>query len=382
MKSPDELAEVLIRQWHSADKREHRLLDRQAWPLQLAIGRPPSVLFTQHTPQVREHIARWRAVTVGEVRWKDVAFRSAAEPVSLPLHWQLSSPDEWAEASGDVQVRLEMQRLRYLLDRVDMRFHTVLIRQRGLWRERSGEEVVQATTLALELEPGIALGRPIRSLALAGIDSKFIERNRGLVTALLDIRFDGRASQLGLTSFLDAADEGDHWLLVAPLAPGLLPYSQQRVRARELLDTPLPAGHILLIENDRCLHMLPPMPDTIAVLGSGLDLVWLRAEWLRQRRLGYWGDMDTWGLHMLALARKFQPDLEPLLMERRLFDRFSPALSVSEPIKAGSEPPDGLTGDEQVFYQHLLGLPKGRIEQEFLPQDIVAGTLSRWAART
>ncbi|QIL19774.1 DUF3322 domain-containing protein [Thermomonas sp. HDW16] len=378
MKSPDELATILTRQWQSADKREDYLLNPQSWPMEIPIGRPSPTLFKHQTAKVREHIALWRAVTVGDVQWKDTVFRSAAGPVSLPLHWQLSSPDEWAQASGDAQVQMELQRLRYLLDRADPSFHTLLIRQRGLWRERNDEEVVQATALTLELEPGIAAGRPLRGLALAGIDSKFIERNRGLVTALLDIRFEGQASQLGLTSFLDAADEGDHWLLVVPLAAGQLPFAQQRVRARELMQTPLLAGHILLIENDRCLHLLPSLPDTIAVLGSGLDLAWLRADWLCQRHLGYWGDMDTWGLHMLARARGLQPHLQPLLMERALFDLHASALAVPEPVRAGSEPPDGLSDHEKDFYRHLLGLSKGRLEQEFLPLDTVASVLFVW----
>lgn len=379
MKSPDELAELLARQWHSADKREQRLLDSQAWPISLPIGRPPPTLFAQQTAQVREHIERWRAVIVGEVQWQSIAYRSAAEPVSLPLQWQLRSLEEWAQASADAQVQLELQRLRYFLSRVDARFHSLLIRQRSLWRDRNDDEVVQAAALALELEPGVAAGRPLRALALAGIDSKFMERHRNLVTALLDIRFDGQASQLGLSSFLDAADEGDHWLLVAPLSPGLLPFAQQRVRARELRDTPLPAKRILLIENDRCLHLLPELPDTIAVLGSGLDLAWLCADWLSERDLGYWGDMDTWGLRMLARARELQPRLKPLLMDQPLFERFSGTLAVPEPINAGPVPPDELTGTEQAFYQHLIDQAKGRVEQEFLPQSVVAEALSRWA---
>jgi hypothetical protein len=378
LKSPDQLASLLTRQWNSADKREQRLIDPRAWPLLLTIGRPAPELFKNHTALVREHIARWRAMTVGEVQWQDTAFQSAAGPVSLPLHWRISSPEEWAQASDDAQVRLELQRLRYLLDRVDSRFHALLIRQRGLWRDRSDEEVVQAAALTIELKPGIAAGGPLRSLALAGIDSKFIERNRGLVTALLDIRFEGQASQLGLTSFLDAADEGDHWLLVAPLTSGLLPFAQQRVRARELMDTPLLTKRILLIENDRCLHLLPPLPDTIAVLGSGLDLAWLRAPWLRERHLGYWGDMDTWGLCMLARARELQPHLLPLLMEQALFGRHATALAVAEPTTAGPEPPDGLSSDEKNFYHYLLTLPKGRMEQEFLPKETVASVLSGW----
>jgi hypothetical protein len=312
------------------------------------------------------------------VRWQEVAFRSAAEPVSLPQHWLLRSPEEWAQASADAQVRLELQRLRSLLERVDRRFHSLMVRQRALWRDRNDDEVVQATALALALEPGIAAGRPLRALALAGIDSKFMERHRALVTALLDIRFDGQTSQVGLGSFLDAADEGEHWLLVAPLSPGLLPFAQQRVRARELRDTPLPAQRILVIENDRCLHLLPALPDTIAVLGSGLDLAWLCADWLRERRLAYWGDMDTWGLRMLARARTLQPHLVPLLMDQPLFERLADTLAVPEPIGAGTAPPDGLTDSEQAFYRSLLDRVKGRIEQEFLPRNIVMDALSRW----
>lgn len=378
LKSPDELAGLLVRQWQSADKREHRLLNPQAWPLHLTIGRPSSALIAHHTEQVREHIARWRQIRVGEVQWYETVFRSAADPVSLPIQWKIASPEEWARGSGDTQVQLELRRLQYFLGHIDARFHSLLIRQRGLWRDRSDDEVAQASALALELEPGIAAGRPLRALAFAGIDSKFIERNRGLVTALLDVLFDRQASQVGLTSFLDAADEGDHWLLVAPLSAGLLPFIQQRVRARELMNTPLPTERILLIENDRCLHLLPMLPDTIAVLGSGLDLAWLNADWLSQRHLGYWGDMDTWGLHMLARARTLQPHVKAFLMERSIFEQHAAALAVAEPITAGQTLPAGLTEREQTFYRYLIKLPKGRIEQEFLPRGIVTRALSGW----
>lgn len=144
------------------------------------------------------------------------------------------------------------------------------------------------------------------------------------------------------------------------------------------MNTSLPAGRILLIENDRCLHLLPALPDTIAVLGSGLDLAWLSADWLSQRHLGYWGDMDTWGLHMLARARTLQPRLEVFLMERSIFEQHAATLAVAEPITAGQTLPTGLTEPEQAFYRHLIGLPKGRIEQEFLPKEIVTRTLSGW----
>lgn len=115
------------------------------------------------------------------------------------------------------------------------------------------------------------------------------------------------------------------------------------------------------------------------MLGSGLDLAWLCADWLDERSLGYWGDMDTWGLRMLARACKLQPHLTPLLMDQPLFERCSGTLAVPEPFNAGPVPPEVLTGIEQAFYRHLLDQHRGRIEQEFLPGNIVAEALWKWA---
>jgi hypothetical protein len=96
------------------------------------------------------------------------------------------------------------------------------------------------------------------------------------------------------------------------------------------------------------------LPNTIAVLGSGLNLEWMNATWLKDRRIAYWGDIDTWGLVMLAAARRRQPHLEPLLMDRELFDAMCSTLSVNE------------------------SRPAGRIEQEFLPRERVVAALERW----
>ena len=76
----------------------------------------------------------------------------------------------------------------------------------------------------------------------AGQRHQVFERHASLLTALLDERFDGEASRQGWWAFLGALPEDDHWLLIAPLAPGLLPFAQMRVRASELLTTPLPAA--------------------------------------------------------------------------------------------------------------------------------------------
>ncbi|MBN9366254.1 hypothetical protein YS110_15140 [Acidovorax sp. YS12] len=96
------------------------------------------------------------------------------------------------------------------------------------------------------------------------------------------------------------------------------------------------------MENERCLHQLPqPLADTIAVLGSGLDLNWLA-------------------------ARCHLPGLHALLMDRATFDAHQ-HLAVAEPVQAPAPPPGLLLPEEAALDQHLRALERERLEQEFLP---------------
>jgi hypothetical protein len=378
MKSPAELAERLAREWANADVREARLLRPEVWPVERTIGRPAASLLIHRLTSVRDHIRAWRNVAQGEVVWEAVRYRGLSEPLDIPVAWRFHGPEDWVAASGDALVRLEFDRLQGFQTQVDRMFHRVLIRQRSLWRDRSDQDVLRAATVALDLSPGCAEGRPLRTISRTGIDSKFFERHRALMVALLDERFDGRVSELGLESFLGAMDEGDHWLLVVPLDRSLLPFGQLRVRARELAAGGLPGRQLLIVENEQCVHVLPEIADTVAVLGSGLNLSWLGSEHWRGRRIGYWGDMDTWGLHMLSVARGHQPQIDALLMDAVVFHRFAEGHAVREPSPASEMAPIGLTRGEAMFYSELRQRPLGRLEQEFLPASWSASALLHW----
>jgi hypothetical protein len=372
------LAARLAKQWQVADIRELRLLSDEAWPLCLPIGRPTAAELTTRTEEVRAHLQRWRSVTAGEVLLETLSFRGGAEPVQVPVSWRLRSPQDWVAAAADPDIQRQYERLRRILSAVDPVLRRVIVRQRAiLSAESSEEEVIRAAEIAMTLAAGCALGRPLRALSSFGVDSKFFERHRGLMIQLLDARFDGQVSDLGLEGFLGAPDEGDHWLLVAPLEGGLLPFEQQRVRASELQSGALPGSHLLLVENEKCLYQLPSLANTVAVLGAGLHLEWLTAVSLREKRIGYWGDMDTWGLTMLGKARTLLPDLTALMMNREVFDACS-ASSVPERAPAGEQPPEGLTTAEREFYAHLRALERGRLEQEFVPPERARLALEQW----
>jgi hypothetical protein len=391
MKSPQALASRLAQQWNNADWRERQLLGgATAWPLTLPIGQPGAAVFLTDATALRSHLQQWRDVEqqgLGSVQWQARRYRGSSDAIALPTHWQLAKPSQCVAAIGHfkvsehAQVKSDYARLSTLIAAVERPgFQRLLVRRLVQWRDTPTEAVITAARMALQLEPGCAHGRPLRALAVQGNDSKFFERHASLLAALLDERFDGEASRQGLVGFLGALAEDDHWLLIAPLAPGLLPFARQRVRASELLTTPLPAGRILLVENERCLHQLPqPLPDTIAVLGAGLNLGWLAAPWLQERNVGYWGDLDTWGLSMLSAARSHLPKLRALLMDRATFDTHQ-SLAVAEQVHAPAQARSTLLPHEAALESHLRTVKAGRLEQEFLDTGAVHRALRTWSA--
>ncbi|PSF05512.1 hypothetical protein C7H09_14510 [Marinobacter fuscus] len=378
MKSPVELASRLARQWQNADQREQRLLRQDSWPLTLSIGKPTGSAVRDNLKRVQEHLRQWREVTIGHVQWQPVRFQSTSEAIDIPTHWTLETPSQWARATGSHEVKREYDALSRLASATDPRFHSLIIRRRSLVMEKPECDVIRSSEAALQLQPGCADGKPLRALSVAGIDSKFFERNRQLVTLMLDVLFEGQASETGLEAFLGAEDEGHHWLLVADLDGKLLPFSQMRIRAHELQTTPLPGERLVLVENERCLHQLPRLSGTVSVLGSGLNLAWLNATWLKGRTIAYWGDIDTWGLTMLANARKHIPRLTPLLMDEATFEQFVEANGVVEPQPAPTITPAGLTESEAMLYQRLQQSDRGRLEQEFLPASDVHRAIEGW----
>lgn len=379
MKPPHELAKRLAAQWRRHDLRLLRLTTPTAWPLRLPIGRPSPVQLETALDSVRDHVRDWNRVSIGTVMWDTVSYRGASTPIRVPIYWIISRPSEWIEACAEPAIREQYSRLSGLCDVTPKHFHRIWIAKPHLWQERDEAAVLAAARVAEQLEPDCAQGLPLRALAHAEIDTKFYEQNRSLLIALLDCRFDGAVADLGLEDFLGAAREDDHWVLLVDLDGRQLPFSRQRVRTTELaaIDQ-LPGTHLIVVENERSLHQLPELAGSLAVLGCGLDLAWLASSALRDKRIAYWGDTDTWGLHMLAQARGHAPHLHPILMDQKTFTDHAPGRAVREPQTAPTSLLSLLTETERSLFSHLASIEKGRLEQEFLPVSLAHDTLKAW----
>lgn len=384
MKSPQQIADYLARQWRHTDTRLARMLpqpDTQPmWPWDVTIGLPSAKTIRKNIDSVRAHIRTWRNVHIGQVLWEQRRYRDLNGEVALPKHWRLNDSHTWAHATRNEDIQHLHASYAKIFSAVPKTYHDLLLRRPACVRKIGADAIITLTQLATKLKPGHAQGAPLRGLAIEGIDTKFIETHHLLLTELLDIHHDGQVAKQGLEVFLGADAAGGHWLLVVDLDGSLMPVPQCRIRARDLAQWNPPCERLLIVENEQCMHLLPPMPNTLAILGSGRNLKWLTNPSFRHKIMGYWGDIDSWGLVMLANAQKQQPHCQALMMDVATFHHHHNQ-TVTEPTSVTwSNLPPHTNPEVKQCFETLAKSNRNRLEQECLNRDYVWQTIHAWMA--
>ena len=231
-------------------------------------------------------------------------------------------------------------------------------------------------------------GRPgcyLRQIDVPGVDTKFIERHRGILTDLLDLqlapdRIDAAAPRADFAGryrfckkpgyvrfrYLDGGHTGTDTDTDTDTAAGAGPFTEITVRADELTAVPRGVRAVYVVENEITYLAFPPAENAIVIFGGGyaasaLDSV----PWLADLELFYWGDIDTHGLSILSQLRRRFPHVRSLLMDRQTLLAHR-GQWVTEPSPARADV-DYLDPAETDLYRDLaanrLG-PAVRLEQE------------------
>jgi len=163
----------------------------------------------------------------------------------------------------------------------------------------------------------------LRQIDVPGVHSKFIERQRGLLAELLDQLLPAEAVD-AIASGGVAGFERRYGLRAKPplvrfrLLDGTLQgLTDLSVPADEFARLALPARRVFITENEINLLAFPRVADSLLIFGAGYGFESLTAaDWLKEREIYYWGDMDTHGFAILDQLRSHLPQTRSLLMDR------------------------------------------------------------------
>lgn len=164
----------------------------------------------------------------------------------------------------------------------------------------------------------------LRQIDAAGVDTKFIERHRGLLGEMLDILLPPEA--------IDPQFTGANWFerrygFKSKPVQIRFRFLDQGLRIQGLSDLAVTSGEfarlalaverVFITENEINFLAFPDVPDSLVLFGSGYGFDHLvQAEWLQSKEIFYWGDIDTHGFAILDQLRSKFPAAHSLLMDR------------------------------------------------------------------
>lgn len=216
----------------------------------------------------------------------------------------------------------------------------------------------------------------IRQIPVEGVDTKWLESNRGLTARFV----------AALTGQEFAANElMRRWNLKVPSMLIRLRHAQTFVKGLEAEDfVALPASviarqsvlRLCVVENLQTGLCIQVKDDIPIVCGMGMAVRALsEVPAFRNAEIFYAGDLDQHGLHILAQLRSVCGNVRSVLMDIETLERYA-ALAVSDSTAPLDPPAEGLTEAELMLYERLHAR-RLRLEQERIPMDEVNAAFAR-----
>ena len=227
----------------------------------------------------------------------------------------------------------------------------------------------------------------LRQIDLPGVHSKLIEGHRGVLAELFDHVLpadfiDGAHSGIGgfcrRYGFLDKPSRVRFRVLDSNVR--LLPVKiDQDITLTQAAFTSLdlPISKVFITENEINFLAFPDVPGSIVIFGAGYGFDNLAAaQWLHQKNIYYWGDIDTHGFAILNQFRGFFPHAVSFLMDQQTLLNHQPLWGIEVQPETGTLA--RLNPGESALYDQLRQNHWGervRLEQERIRFDFLLEVL-------
>lgn len=223
----------------------------------------------------------------------------------------------------------------------------------------------------------------IRELPIE-VHTKFIEQHKGILYELFEMlltpdAIDQRYSGIGNFNFEQRFglryDTGqirfrvlDDALRVHPLL------SDMSLTPEEFASMSIPCEKVFIVENNMPFLTFPKMNNAIVIWGKGRAVGALQVlNWLHEKSVYYWGDLDAQGFEILHQIRSYFPHTISLLMDRKTFEAYEEFTVPG--TKAATQFLSCLTPGENELY-NWLSTHNLRLEQERIPQTVLNACLA------
>lgn len=229
----------------------------------------------------------------------------------------------------------------------------------------------------------------LRELDIIGVDSKFVEKNRAILNELLSfllpetIEIESKHILFKRHNFevkyglkyveplirFRVLDNNltfkSHGGVLTDLSVPLSQFAQLNLACRK----------VFITENKINGLCFPDVTQAIVIFGLGYGIQLIKdIEWLKDKEIIYWGDIDTHGFAILSQLRGYFPQVNSIMMDKLTLNKFKHLSTIEDETARCTVSLTNLTFPEQELYTELINNVHGvnlRLEQERLDYNYV-----------
>jgi hypothetical protein len=375
--TPADIRDRLRRRWQRGEILASSLTQEPLFPLRLPIKGPTSAQISSDFGAARDWIADWHNQKAIPIEWRAFSHRLFGEnqmpsAVTIPdaeaAVRMIGASRGWNTYQG--MISLCRDSFPELLDWLAKRAMTAL-------DLASDWPAILAVVAWVRDHPRSGLF--LRQIDAPGVHTKLVEKHRSVISELLDRVLpedaidasargaSGFARRYGFRDkperirirFLDPS------CAIAPERLGL----DLTMNAAAFASLNAPVERVFITENEINFLAFPFCRASLILFGSGYGWSALAgAQWLNQREVYYWGDIDTHGFAILDQLRGHFPHVRSMLMNPETFHAFRDLHTTEPNPLTGSL--QRLTPLEMETLNLLRNKTRGhgpRLEQEKIP---------------
>ena len=326
--TPGDIRSQLQRKWNSGQILSAMITGDPVFPLRIPLKHPTAEATGNQFDEVRQWIAALSSHCKGEtgsgfgLEWRETSHRQLGKN-RLPVAAIIETEQDALALIGKQK---QAEQFRTLANTTITAFPELKdwLQKRPLMALKHAQDWPQLMNVLQWISHHPRPNIYLRQIDLPGIHTKFIECHKSLLIELLDIILPGDTINLEATGARGFEQRYGFRSKPAQLRFRLLDpnmtiqgLTDLTVPAQELARLQIPVTTVFITENDINGLAFPCIAKSMVIFGLGYGLQTLNEiDWLRDRTIYYWGDIDTHGFAMLDQMRQYFPQTESLLMDR------------------------------------------------------------------
>lgn len=332
MITPGEIKQKAFNYWRRQRVLRAWLNEEPLFPLAISCTSPGSRILSDHFGQVRDWIAQLKAASVKgfRIEYKEINHRQLGRQ-QIPRRIVFDTRDVFLNFIGK---SAEFACFVKLAESTLARWPGLKawFAQKPLTVLSYAEQWPRLLAVCAYFENNPCPDLYLRQLSIPGVDSKFIEQHKSVLTELLECILPEHAVDRSVSGLAEHGFERRFGLRFdPPLVRFRVLDPAQAITGLRDLSIPLadfrrlrlPATRVFITENKINGLSFPDLSDAAVIFGLGYGVRLLaEVSWLADKSIYYWGDIDTHGFAILSQLRGYWPHTQSFLMDEETLQRF------------------------------------------------------------